>query len=192
MTRLSRVLIGAVLGLGLGWFGAVDQAHASVTVLGANFAHDCFMAAKYGGPLDLGLEVCSRSIDTESLDRRDLAGTFVNRGVLYMERGAFKAAEHDFNQALALLPNLGEALVNLGGAMIGERRYAEGVAQITRGLSLAPEEPEKAFYNRALGYEGLDDMKSAYFDYLKASQIKPDWAPAKAELARFTVTQKTP
>ena len=192
MTRLSRVLVGAVLGVGLGWFGGAGQAHASVTVLGSNFAHDCFIAAKYGGPNGYGLEVCNRSIETEALDRRDLAGTFVNRGVIYMEQGAFKAAEHDFAQALSLMPNLGEAVVNLGGAMIGERRYAEGVAQITRGIALTPEEPEKAFYNRALGYEGLDDMKSAYFDYLKASQIKPDWGPAKAELTRFTVTQKAP
>ncbi|HEY2661304.1 MAG TPA: tetratricopeptide repeat protein [Caulobacteraceae bacterium] len=192
MTRLSRILIGAVLGVGLGWFAAAGQARASVTVLGSNFAHDCFVAAKYGGPNGYGLEICSRSIDNEALDRRDLAGTFVNRGVIYMEQGAFKSAEHDFNRALALLPNLGEAVVNLGGAMIGEHRYAEGVAQITRGLALSPEEPEKAFYNRALGYEGLDDMKSAYFDYLKASQIKPGWGPAKTELTRFTVTQKAP
>ncbi len=190
MARSSRLFVCAVLGLG--WFGGGGQARASVTVLGANFAHDCFMAAKYSAPNGSGLEACSRSIDTEALDRRDLAGTYVNRGVLYMEQGAFKAAEHDFDQALGLMPTLGEAMVNLGGAMIGERRYAEGVAEITRGLGQTPEEPEKAFYNRALGYEGLDDMKSAYFDYLKASQIKPGWAPPTAELARFTVTQKTP
>ncbi len=184
---MSARMAGAALGLGLGWFIA-EPAVASVTVLGANFAHQCYLSAKFGGgSLADEIDVCTRSLGTEALERRDLAGTYVNRGVLYMQQGDFKAAEKDFRQSLSLLPSLGEASVNLGGAMIGERRYAEGVAEITRGLALGPEEPEKAFYNRALGYEGLDDMKSAYFDYLKATQIKPGWAAPKAELARFTV-----
>ena len=190
--RSARLAAALGLGfgmLGLGWFAA-GHAQASVTVLGANFAHQCYMAAKYGEQRDIALDICTRSIDTEPLERRDLAGTFVNRGVLYMQQGAFKAAEKDFRQALSLMPALGEASVNLGGAMVGERRYAEGVAEITRGLALGSEEPEKAYYNRALGYEGLDDLKSAYFDYLKAAQIKPDWAPPKAELTRFSVKPK--
>ena len=190
MTRMSRLWIGAAVGLGLAWVAAPEQAHASVTVLGSNFAHECYLAAKFGAPNGYGVEICTRSIDTEALDRRDLAGTYVNRGVVYMGQGDFKQAEHDFHEALTLMPDLGEASVNLGGAMIGQRRYAEGIAQITNGLRFTPEEPEKAYYNRALGYEGLEDMKSAYFDYLKATELKPDWAPAKAELTRFKVTTK--
>ncbi|QUD90876.1 hypothetical protein KCG34_21405 [Phenylobacterium montanum] len=187
---MSSRIAGVALGLGLGWFIS-GPAAASVTVLGANFAHQCYLAAKFGEKYaDDPVDICTRSIENESLQRHDLAGTFVNRGVLYMQQGAFKAAEKDFRQAQTLMPNLGEASVNLGGALIGERRYKEGVDEITRGLTLNPEEPEKAFYNRALGFEGLDDMKSAYFDYLHAQQIKPDWAPPKAELSRFTVKPK--
>ncbi len=190
MASLSARMAGAALALGLGWFTA-GPAKASVTVLGANFAHECYLAAKFGGPAAMdGVETCTRSIDTEPLQRRDLAGTFVNRGVLYLQQGAFKVAERDFRQALSLMPGLGEASINLGAALVGERRYAEGVAEITRGLAMKPEEPEKAFYNRALGYEGLDDMRSAYFDYLKAEELKPGWAPPKAELTRFSVKPK--
>lgn len=190
MLKLSARIAGAAMGLGLGCFAA-GPAAASVTVLGANFAHECYMAAKYGEHYGSdSVDICTRSIETEPLQRRDLAGTFVNRGALYLQQGAFVAAEKDFRQALTLMPDLGEGSVNLGAALIGERRYKEGVDEITRGLARSPEEPEKAYYNRALGFEGLDDMKSAYFDYMHAQQIKPDWAPPKAELTRFTVKPK--
>jgi tetratricopeptide (TPR) repeat protein len=191
MTALSRIYWAALIGAGLTCI-ASPPARAAVAVFGSSFAHDCFLSAKYSAALEFGLQACDRAIDDEPLDRHDLAGTYVNRGVIQMERTQYKGAEHDFDQALALIPNLGEALVNQGGAQIAQKRYAEGVAQITRGLAFAPEEPEKAYYNRALGYEALDDLKSAYFDYLKASQIKPDWAAPKAELVRFTVSPKTP
>lgn len=190
MTLLTKVLFGSALGLGLGLFAPDAPAQASVSVLGANVAHDCYLAAKLEAPVDVGLDLCTRSLATEALDRHDLAGTLVNRGVIYMRQHDFKAAQHDFNEALSLIPALGEAKVNLGGALIGQHHYAEGVAEITQGLTMAPEEPEKAFYNRALGYEGLDDMKSAYLDYVKASELKPGWAAPKTELTRFTVTTK--
>jgi len=46
--------------------------------------------------------------------------------------------------------------------------------------------------NRGLADDYLDDETSAYHDYLKASQLDPDWVWPKTELARFTVTPKEP
>ena len=66
-------------------------------------------------------------------------------------------------------------------------RDRDGVDAITHGLALGSAEPEKAYFNRALGYEALGDEKAAYFDFLKASQLKPDWAEPRQELVRFTV-----
>jgi len=51
-------------------------------------------------------------------------------------------------------------------------------------------EPEKAYYNRALAEEGLDDEKSAYVDYQQALVLNPDWDPPRQELLRFTVTHR--
>ena len=53
---------------------------------------------------------------------------------------------------------------------------------------MKPTEPEKAYYNRGVAEERLGDVRSAYFDYRTASQLKPDWSLPKIELARFTVT----
>ena len=73
---------------------------------------------------------------------------------------------------------------------IAEHRYSDGLADLNKGISLGVEEPEKAYYNRALAYEGLDDVKSAYFDYQKALEIAPNWAAPKQELTRFHVTRR--
>ena len=153
-------------------------AKAAVSVFGSGFAEQCFHTARDGGDVYSGIADCDRAIDTEPLSDRDRAGTYVNRGVLYMSVDDYVSAQRDFEMSVKLDPTLGEAFVNLGGVKIAQRRYADGIADIDHGLALGPEEPEKAYYNRALGDEGLDDIKAAYFDYSKAAELKPTWAAA--------------
>ena len=57
-------------------------------------------------------------------------------------------------------------------------------------LRLGVREPEKAYFNRALAYEGLDDEKSAYLDFQQALTLKPGWALPEHELLRFTVSRR--
>ena len=166
---------------------APTQAKAAVTVFGSGYASQCFHVAKYGGDIQAGIADCERAIATEPLSDRDKAGTYVNEGVLYMSVDDFVSAQRDFETGVKLAPNLGEAFVNLGGVKIAQRHFAEGIVDIDRGLALGPEEPEKAYYNRALADEALDNVKAAYFDYSKAAELKPTWAPPRTELARFTV-----
>ncbi len=183
------LVLTATLAIGLG--SRAGLAHAAVTVFdGPGPAEDCFKAAKFGGPPDSGIAVCGRAIETETMTDHDLAGTYVNRGVIYMSIASFVAAEHDFQQAMKLDPKMGEAVVNHGGALIALKKYADGISEISRGLELNPSEPEKAYFNRGLAYESLDDLKAAYYDYSKAAELKPGWDEPKAELARFTVSQR--
>jgi tetratricopeptide (TPR) repeat protein len=189
MSRFPNIAIAAAIALGAGAIAA-GGAHAAVTVFGGSFAQDCFKAAKYGDVRSEGLESCTRAINTEMLDNRDLAGTYVNRGVVFMERMDYGRAQVDFESALKLNPMLGEAIVNHGAVMIAQKRFQDGIDEITRGLALSPEEPEKAYYNRALAYESIDNEKAAYFDYMRAAELKPNWDAPRTELTRFTVTQR--
>ena len=50
-------------------------------------------------------------------------------------------------------------------------------------------EPAKAYFNRAMAHEGMDDLKSAYLDYRKAEEIQPEWDAPRKELDRFTVSR---
>ena len=95
-----------------------------------------------------------------------------------------------------MLDHLGGELLDDGHravalhALVAERRFREGDVEIDRGLALGADEPEKAYFNRALAWEGLDDMKAAWLDYQKALEIRPDWDAPRRELTRFTVTRE--
>ena len=181
----------AVLALGFGALLAAGASQAAETVFGGpGPAEDCYKAAKYGGAPAAGIEVCTMAIGSQDMSDHDLAGTYVNRGVIYMSMASFVAAQSDFEHAIKLSPKMGEALVNHGGALIALKKYADGIAEISRGLEFNPSEPEKAYFNRGLAYESLDDLKAAYYDYTKASELKPTWDEPRAELARFTVSQR--
>lgn len=169
---------------------AATSAQASVTVIGGGMAQACSKAA-LGGETEAKFEaICTMALDSELLSLRDRAGTYVNRGVLKLRRKEFSSAQFDFNRAIETKPDLGEAYVNRGAASVGSRRFSDGLTDLNKALELGVEEPEKAYYNRALAYEGLDNVKAAYLDYQKAIELKPEWEQPKKELARFTVGRR--
>lgn len=166
------------------------EARASVTVIGGGLAEACSKAALSGKTSNQLERTCTEALETETLNARDRAGTYVNRGVLKMRRTDWAGANADFNDAVKISPSMGEAYVNRGAVAIGQHRYADSLADLNKGLALGVEEPAKVYYNRALAYEGLDDVKSAYFDYQKAVELSPDWDAPQKELARFHVERK--
>lgn len=175
---------------GIATFAAAGSAQAAVTVIGGGLAQACSQAAIGGEDDPKFQELCTLALETEFLNSRDRAGTYVNRGVLKLRKADYPDASRDFNLALKLQPKLGEAYVNRGASFIGQKRYAESLPDINKGLELGVGEPAKAYYNRALAYEGLEDAKSAYFDYQKALEMSPDWAAPKEQLTRFSVSRR--
>jgi Tfp pilus assembly protein PilF len=165
-------------------------AEGAVTVLGGGLAEACSDAAVNGETDPKFEEVCTLALDTEFLPLRDRAGTYVNRGVFKLRRASYVDAAQDFSQAARLQPDLGEAYVNRGAAFIGQKRYAESLPDLNRAIELGVSEPAKAYYNRAIAHEGLDDAKSAYFDYQKAIEMDPEWSAPREQLTRFTVSHR--
>jgi len=163
---------------------------ASTLVIGSGSAQECSDAAQKGRSDNQSILACTTALEVENLNFRDRARTYVNRGVLQMRQRQFGAARADFDQASGIDPSLGEAYVNRGATFVGEERYREGVEQIDKGLAMGVKDPEKAFFNRGLANEGLGDLTSAYKDYSRASELKPQWAAPKTELARFTVKRQ--
>ena len=162
------------------------SASAAVSVLGSSNVNECSAAALSGDARDVDLQACNQALLEAQTDHAK-AGTYVNRGVILLRMKNFDGARADFDAAEKMEPTMGEAIVNRGAALIAQKRYMEGLTEIDRGLALNPEEPEKAYYNRALANEGLDDMRAAYLDYMKALELAPDWDAPRHELARFTV-----
>jgi tetratricopeptide (TPR) repeat protein len=181
-----QLLFGAIaLFAGLG-----GAASAAVTVMGDTTATQCSKAAFREQADDGALRLCTTAINDGLLDRRDEAGTYINRGVIYMSRGDFSAARGDFERAIQVDPALGEAWINRGAVNIIAKRFQDGVSDISKGLTLGTQEPAKAYYNRGVAYEGLDDEKAAYLDYQQALILQPGWDLPKQELLRFTVMRR--
>ncbi|MCS6985968.1 MAG: tetratricopeptide repeat protein [Sphingomonadaceae bacterium] len=167
-------------------------AQGAVTIIGGGLARECYLAAEFRQERSLGVEVCTRALQTEPLKRRDRAATLVNRGILHMQARDFDRALADYDAALRLMPELAEAHVNKGIALLhrgGADR--EAVAALTRGLELGPSRPEVAFYTRAVAHEILGNARAAYEDYQAALAARPGWEEPIEQLKRFTV-QRVP
>lgn len=179
------------LTLAVGWLiMAGGPAAAAISVIGGGMAQACSDAALAERSDPASIALCDTALDTEELNDHDRAGTLVNRGVMKLRRDEWESARADFDAAIAIAPTIGEAFVNRGAAFVGEKRFQAGLDDINRALQLGVKEPEKAYFNRALAYEGLDDEKSAYLDYEQALTLKPGWALPEHELLRFTVSRR--
>ncbi|MDQ0465799.1 tetratricopeptide (TPR) repeat protein [Caulobacter ginsengisoli] len=181
---ISKSLLAATAGLTLSLVLA-SSAGAADSVVGGNLAKSCAQSVFDGARDDAALQLCTQAIATDLLSNRDLARTYINRGVLQLRRKAYDRALADFDRAATLAPDMGEAFVNQGAALIAQRRYDLAVNAIDRGLALGASSPERAYYNRALANLHLDNLQAAYGDLIKASQLAPDWDVPRRELAKF-------
>lgn len=168
-------------------FGAAGAAAAAVTVIGGGLASQCSDAA-VNGETDYRFEqLCTLALEGELLGHRDRAGTFVNRGIIKLRRKEYESAIRDFNLGIMAFPDLGEAYVNRGAASIGARRFSQAVADLNKALELGVAEPQKAYYDRGLAHESLDDVVAAQLDFQKALELAPDWTLVKTRLRRYGV-----
>jgi len=183
MASIRIILCAAAAGLLL----CAAPAGASTLIIGGGAAKECADAALDGRSDNASITTCTLALETEILNFRDQARTYVNRGVLHLRQRDFDGAIGDFDAASKIDPGLGEAYVNRGAAYVGSSRYGEGLAQIDQGLALGVKDPQKAYFNRGIAHENLGDVKAAYLDFTKAAELDPDWQAPKQELTRFTV-----
>jgi tetratricopeptide (TPR) repeat protein len=181
LRRLSGLLAATLL------IGAAGAAQAAVTVIGGRLATQCSDAA-VNGETDFRFEqICTQALEGELLARRDRAGTFVNRGIIKLRRHEYEGAIRDFNFGIMAFPDLGEAYVNRGAADIGAKRFPEALTDLNKALELGVMEPQKAYYDRGLAHENLDDPVAAQLDFQKALELAPDWTLVKTRLARYGI-----
>jgi tetratricopeptide (TPR) repeat protein len=167
-----------------------SAAQASEAVVGDDSTHGCFEASTSKRTDIEAVQVCDLALMGDVLTPEERGGALVNRGVIRMRRNELSAAEHDFDTAIPLLPNSGEARFNRGAVYIGEKRYKEAVADLDKAIELGVKEPAKVYYFRGIAHDYLNDETSAYQDYKQAEALAPDWDLPKHELRRFSVTQK--
>jgi Tfp pilus assembly protein PilF len=163
-----------------------DEVHAATLVVGG-LAGQCSNLARAGKHDPDSLDVCTQALSASGLSLHDMAGTYVNRGSMELGARLNEDANGDFRHALKLAPRMGEAHVGEGAYLVSQERFAEAEAEISQGLSLGSEQPEKAYYFRAVARWGQNDFKGAYADFNRAIALKPGWDLPREQLKNFHV-----
>lgn len=181
MATSRYVLAAALAALAVPAFGAV-------TVVGNSSARMCFEAADSPmHPAMRDLQHCDAALAEEALSRHDTVATHVNRGILRLRRGQVEAAIADFDRAIEMDPNQPESYLNKGAALIRQNNAAEALQLFTIALERNTRRPAIAHFGRAIANEELGNVRAAYQDYRRASELDPDWDDPRTELRRFRI-----
>jgi Flp pilus assembly protein TadD len=78
----------------------------------------------------------------------------------------------------------------MGVLKIKQGNSRAAIPLFAKALELGTDEPEVAHYGRAMAYEDVGDLKSAYFDLRRAVELRPSWREPAKELARYQVRRQ--
>jgi len=164
--------------------------HASAAVMDRDSARECYLATLRNSSANnsAGIQACSAALDaaTESGLR---AGLLANRSYIRLRMADYPGTVADAEASLSLAPDLAAANLNRGAGLIGMGRYQDALPPLEKAVASSNGDKLKlAYYNRAIAREHLGDIRGAYFDYKKATELDPKFAPAQEQLTRFTVT----
>lgn len=189
---LLSVLFAAVVAIpaanAKGEFGAAfpDRPSGNIQMLyKTNPAMQCYLSARDGVELKAGLEYCNAAMRDPMMNYR--AKIFVNRAIIRHDLGDNKGALMDFGNAIEQDPAFGDTYLNQALVLVDEKRPMEALAAISKGIALGAPSLHLAYYARGAAEDDAGNYAEAYRDYQQALVVKPDYEPAKRQLARFKV-----
>jgi len=168
---------------------AAWTAHAqrtdSVVTFGNTDAELCYDAAEMARVRTDSLDHCDAALRDRTLTKKDRVATLINRGILFNHRGDYTAAISDFEAALALDPAASAAYVNRGNTYFYSRQFDRAIEDYSTSLQMNPRNPHLAHYNRGLVNEARREEKLAFADFVRATELRPDWEPALTRVQQY-------
>lgn len=159
------------------------------------------------------IQLCTLAI-REGGDAASRAANHNNRGVLHYAAGNIDDALADFTEAVQLNDTLMFAHINRGNILNLREQWAQAISAFDRAIELgiqprpgrvgetsessesrqasearAVRELAGAHFNRGIAHENLEQLREAYLDYLKASELAPEWDEPRTQLERFEVVR---
>lgn len=164
---------------------------ASAAGLNRDGARECYLATlRVTSPEtdQAGLQACGQALDA-AVDPDMRAGLLANRAYIRLRMADYPGTIADATAALALEPDLAAANLNQGAGLIGMGQFRNALPFLEKAVALSNgNKLELAYYNRGIVREHIGDVPGAYFDYKKAAELDPKFAPAQEQLSRFSVT----
>jgi tetratricopeptide (TPR) repeat protein len=149
---------------------------------GTDESRACYMAAEVQDVAG-GFRHCDAAIKDETQNVHNLSASHVNRGILYIWTRHYEDALKDFNTALQIRPDSGEAFANRGNVFTLKRQYREAIADYSRAIELNSRKLFAVYYGRGVAYESLGRKAEAAADYRAALKLDPTFRPALDALA---------
>jgi len=171
-----------VLVLLVGFQSCAGPALAAVSVIGSNFAHACYVAARDNSVVT---EPCDKSFEIEMLVGRDRAATFVNRAIILTNGRHLNAALEDLVRAEEVMPELGEIFASRGNVFYYRHRYEEALKQYDLAISKGITELFAVHYDRGLALERLGRTEEAKAAFRQSLELAPDFSLARESLAAY-------
>jgi tetratricopeptide (TPR) repeat protein len=163
-------------------------AAAAVLAIGTTSARMCYEAARSPlNPTPSDLRRCDMALTQDALIGYEVVATHVNRGILKVRRGNIAGGIADFDAALARDPDQAEAYLNKGVALMRRDNVGDALPFFTVALEKNTQRPALAYYARGVANEALGNIRDAYMDFQRASQLEPEWREPQIELSRFQV-----
>ena len=156
------------------------------------------------------IRLCTLAIQqgSEAVNR---AASYNNRGVLHFEAANYDDALADFTEAVHLDDTLTFAHINRGNIFNLREQWPQAISAFDRAIELGIQpksgsagettessasrqasevrELARAHFNRGIAHENLEQLREAYLDYLRASELAPEWEEPRLELERFEVVR---
>lgn len=162
------------------------------------------------------IQLCTLAIQ-QGGEAANRAESYNNRGVLHFAAANYDDALADFTEAVHLKDTLTFAHINRGNIFNLREQWAQAISAFDRAIELgiqprsgqtggtaespaSPASPQasearavlelaRAHFNRAIAHENLEQLREAYRDYLRASELAPEWEEPRRELKRFEVVR---
>ena len=183
------------------------QPVSPLTIIDGGYAEQCSMAARNpqaasgititGSRVIISpIRLCTLAIQ-EGSEADNRAASYNNRGVLHFEAANYDDALADFTEAVQLDDTLTFAHINRGNIFNLREQWAQAISAFDRAIELGIQGSEarevrelaRAHFNRGIAHENLEQLREAYLDYLKASELAPEWEEPRLELERFEVVR---
>jgi tetratricopeptide (TPR) repeat protein len=173
---MKRLALAALL-----VFGLVPVNVALAASAGIKAANDCYDQFRTGN-MKAAVKFCTEAIESGDLEKADLVGALINRGVAFRNLGEYKRAIVDYTEALKGAPDDPLIYANRANARreLGELKHAYDDAN--KAISLDGKRAA-SWYTRGAVLEKAGQLKNAHADYMHALKLDPENEEYKNQLA---------
>jgi lipoprotein NlpI len=115
---------------------------------------------------------CTAAILSGRQSKQNLATSYFNRGITYIDKSDYDSAIADLTQAIQLSPNMAEAYDSRGDAYLNKGDDDRAIADLNKSIQLDPKS-SLPYHNRALVYVRRGEYDRAIAGFSQAIQLNP-------------------